>query len=98
MSRSKYSQISARTPGFVPFNSTIQFHRNLFFWINNLLKLTGRKIWFKPSGVTVAFSDGSDTGYGGFVVELGLQVAAQGMWSSDKGKNSCMYSEILAVR
>lgn len=68
------------------------------FWINNLFKLIGRKIWFKPSAVTVAFSDGSDTGYGGYVVELGSQVDAQGMWSSDKGKNSSTYCEILAVR
>ena len=36
----------------------------------------------------VAYSDASDTGYGGYIVKLGPQVAAQGVWSADLAKES----------
>ena len=46
------------------------------FWLSNLDQRNGRRIWFKSSIVTIAYSDASDTGYGGYIVELGPQVAA----------------------
>ena len=46
----------------------------------------------------MAYSDASDTGYGGYIVELGPQVAAQGVWSADLAKESSTMREILAVR
>ncbi|KAJ7323106.1 hypothetical protein OS493_032392, partial [Desmophyllum pertusum] len=36
------------------------------------------------SAARIAYSDASDTGYGGYIVELGPQVAAQGVWSFDE--------------
>ena len=49
------------------------------FWFSNLDQCNGRPIWFKSSIVRIAYSDASDTGYGGYIVELGPQVAAQGV-------------------
>ena len=46
----------------------------------------------------MAFSDASDTGYGGYIVELGPQVAAQGVWSADSAMGSSTMREILADR
>lgn len=64
----------------------------------SLEHLTGGNIWFKSSAVRVAFSDTNDTGYGGYIVELGPQVANQGVWSADSAMESSTMREILAVR
>ena len=55
-------------------------------------------MWFKSSAVRVTYSDASDTGYDGYIVELGSQVAAQGVWSADLAKKSSTMRDILAVR
>jgi len=68
------------------------------FWLSNLDQHNGRPIWFKSDTVRIAYSDASDTGYGGYIVELGPQVAAQGVWSSDMANQSSTLREILAVR
>ena len=70
----------------------------LVFWQFKLDNLNGRRIWFKSIAVRVACSDASDTGYGDYIVELGPQVAAQGVWSADLAKESFTMREILAVR
>ena len=70
----------------------------LVFWQSKLDHLNGRRIWFKSSAVKVAYSDASDTRYGGYIVDLGPQVAAQGVWSADLAKQSSTMPEILAVR
>ena len=49
------------------------------FWLSNLDQRNVRPIWFKSSAVRVAYSDASDTSYGGYTVELGPQVASQGV-------------------
>ena len=70
----------------------------LVFWQSKLDNLNGRRIWFKSIAVRVACLDASDTGYGDYIVELGPQVAAQGVWSADLAKESFTMREILAVR
>ena len=47
----------------------------LVFWQSNLDHLNCRRVWFKSSAVRLAYSDASETGYGGYIVELGPQVA-----------------------
>ena len=56
-----------------------------------------RPIWFKSSPVRVAYSDASDTSYGGYIVELGPQMASQGVWSLDMANQSMTLREILAA-
>ena len=70
----------------------------LVFWQSNLDHLNGRRIWFKSSAVRVAYLDASDTGYASYIVELGPQVATQGVWSADLAKESSTMREILAAR
>lgn len=38
-------------------------------------------MWFKSSAVRVAFSDADGSGYGGYIVELGPDVAASDICS-----------------
>ena len=68
------------------------------FWLSNLDQHNGQPIWFKSSTVRIAYSDASDTGYCGYIVELGPQVAAQGVRSLDMANQSLTLREILAVR
>ena len=98
MSRSMYSQISEQVSWFCPFTLHDSVKSELVFWLSNLDQHNGRPIWFKSSTVRIAYSDASDTGYGGYIVELGPQVAAQGVWSSDMANQSSTLREILAVR
>ena len=42
------------------------------------------------------YSDASDSGYGGYSVEVGPQVA-QGLWSAHKAKLSSTWRELKAV-
>ena len=97
MSRAMYAQISAQNSWFSNFYLEDSVVEELVFWQSNLDHLNGRRIWFKSSAVRVAYSDASDTGYGGYIVELGPQVAAQGVWSADLAKESFTMLEILAV-
>ncbi|KAL9963329.1 hypothetical protein ACROYT_G032521 [Oculina patagonica] len=98
MSRSMYAQISVQSSWFSTFSLEHSVVEELVFWQSNLDHLNGRRIWFKSSAVRVAYSDASDTGYGGYIVELGPQVAAQGVWSADLAKESSTMREIVAVR
>ena len=70
----------------------------LVFWWSNLGHLNGCRNWFKSTKVRVVYSDASDTRYGGYIVELGSQVAAQGVWSADSAIESSTMRDILAVR
>ena len=55
-------------------------------------------MWFGSSAVRVAYSDASDAGYGGYIVELGPHVAAQGTWSEIEVAQSSTMRELIAVR
>ncbi|CAH3148253.1 unnamed protein product, partial [Porites lobata] len=84
MSRAMYAQISAQNSWFSNFYLEDSVVEELVFWQSNLDHLSGRHA--------------SDTGYGGYIVELGPQVSAQGVWSADLAKESSTMREILAVR
>ena len=94
MSRAMYAQISAQNSWFSNFYLEDSVVEELVFWQSNFDHLNGRRIWFKSSAVRVAYSDASDTGYGGYIVELGPQVTAQGVWSADLAKESSTMREI----
>ena len=98
MSSAMYAQISAQNSCFSIFHLEDSVVEELVFWKSNLDHLNGRRIWFKSSAVKIAYSDVSDTGYGGYIVDLGPQVAAQGVWSADVAKQSSTIPEILAIR
>ena len=44
----------------------------LQFWIESLVDDNAQPIWHSPSAVRVAYSDVSNTGYGGYTVEHGI--------------------------
>ncbi len=68
----------------------------LKFWLANLEFFNGQPLWRSPSAVWLVYSDASDTGYGGYLVEHGAHVA-QGMWTPDESKLSSTWRELQAV-
>ena len=55
----------------------------LQFWLFNLERYNGQNIWHSPSVVRLVYSDASSTGYGGYVIEHGPQIA-HGQWSPEE--------------
>ena len=83
MSRVMYAQISAQNSWFSNFYLEDSVVEQLVFWQSNLDHLNGHPVQ--------VVQDACDTGYGGYIVELGPQVAAH------LAKESSTLREILAV-
>ena len=96
--RAMYAQVEARRSWqeIVLINEDIK--REFQFWISQVDSLNGKAMWFGSSAVRVAYSDASDTGYGGYIVELGPNVAAQGTWNEIEVSQSSAMRELIAVR
>ena len=68
----------------------------LTFWSSQLGMYNTQPIWHPPSAVRVVYSDASDTGFGGYVVEHGCCIA-HGQWTSDEALKSSTWCELSAV-
>ena len=68
----------------------------LGFWFHNIEELNGNPIWFSSGATRVVYSDASDTGYGGYMVEVGPEVA-HGQWPENQFKLSSTWRELKAV-
>ena len=68
----------------------------LEFWFKNVDCLNGKPIWFNPGATRIVYSDASSSGYGGYVVELGPEIA-HGQWSESEIGNSSTWRELKAV-
>ena len=66
------------------------------FWTNCVTGYNAQPIWRSPSAVRVVYSDASDTGYGGYLVEHGPSIA-QGQWSKEEAIQSSTWRELSAV-
>ena len=60
------------------------------------MSLNGQPIWFESGVTRIVYSDASDTGYGGYSVEVGPQIA-QGSWSKHEASLSSTWRELKAV-
>ena len=68
----------------------------LEFWQQNVQHLNGRPIRMSAGATRIAFSDASNSGYGGYVVELGPHFT-NGLWSDEEAKLSSTWRELKAV-
>ena len=65
------------------------------FLQSSITGLNAHPMWFSPGTTRVAFSDASSTGYGGYVVELGSDVA-HCQWSELHMAQSTTWRELKA--
>ena len=68
----------------------------LKFWASSIADYSSQPIWHSPGAVRVVYSDASDTGYGGYVVEHGPCVA-YGQWAGKEAAQSSTWRELTAV-
>ena len=66
-------------------------------WNIYIEKFNGQNMWPGPSAVRVVYSDASSTGYGGYCIEHGYQVAA-GQWLPEETLRNSTWRELRAVR
>ncbi|CAG2254074.1 unnamed protein product [Mytilus edulis] len=67
------------------------------FWRENLEHVNVKKFSSDVSCQSVVYSDASNTGYGGYVVETPFNIA-HGMWSECEASKSSTWKELNAVR
>ena len=66
------------------------------FWYSSLEEYNSQPIWHTPSAVRVVYTDASDTGYGGYVVEH-ADCVSYGQWTCQKAEHSSTWRELSAV-
>ena len=96
MTRSLYTVLDTREWWSSMLSLTAEAREELDFWLSSLDDYKSQPIWHSPSAVRVAYSDASDSGYGGYTVEHGPCVA-YGQWSQDETTQSSTWRELTAV-
>jgi len=97
MTRSMYALLNTRLYRNQLLCLTLEAVAELQFWLNEITLVNDQEIWHSPSAVRVVYSDASDTGYGGFVVQHGCHIA-RGVWYADEMTQSSTWRELVAVR
>ena len=69
----------------------------LQFWKLSLQGYNSQPIWLQPGAVRVVYLDASNTGFGGYTVEHGGEVA-HGHWDSIEVQQSSTWHELRAIR
>ena len=74
MTRSMYTLLETRHAWCEQLIFSPEALEELRFWANSIADYSSQPIWHFPGAVRVVYSDASDTGYGGYVVEHGPAV------------------------
>ena len=69
----------------------------LSFWLNNIDSINGKVMSPISSAVGVVYSHASDSGFGDYFGQCGLDLVS-GVWSHEEMWNGSTYREILAVK
>ena len=96
MTRSLYSVLESRQSWYESLQFTPEAKAELVFWASNLEGYNAQPIWHSPGAVRVVYSDASDTGFGGYVVEHGACVT-HGQWTAEEACRSSTWRELTAV-
>ena len=67
------------------------------FWLRNLHAINEREIWYQPSAVRVVYSDASSVAYGGYMIDIGPEIA-HGQWSLVESQQCSIRRELEAVK
>ena len=96
MTRSMYSLLETRDTWYDLLEISADAHRELEFWKACLAEYSSQPIWQVPSAVRVVYSDASESGYGGYIVEHGGCVS-YGQWTESEAGQSSTWRELAAV-
>ena len=96
MTRSLYAALESRLTWCDLLRLSPEARAELRFWSANLSEYSSQPIWRSPSAMRVVYSDASETGYGGYVVEHGPCVSF-GQWTAEEASQSSTWRELSAV-
>ena len=96
MTRGLYAMLESRIAWCDVLTVTAESQKELNFWVKAINGFNGQPIWRSPSAIRVAYSDASDTGYGGYTVSHGMHVA-HGCWREHEASQSSTWRELVAV-
>ena len=94
--RSMYAVLNSRQSWCQFLRISHEAEMELRFWLGQLKCFNGQNIWHSPSAIRVVYSDASDTGYGGYVVEHCCHIA-HGQWLPHEARLSSTWQELQAV-
>jgi len=97
MTHNLYAVLNDRTSWYQKLALSTEASDEVQFWLDKITHFNGRNIWPTPSVVRVVYSDASSTGYGGYMVEHGNNVAI-GQWSPTEAMESSTWRGLRAVR
>ena len=83
MTRNLYFVLNQKIAWCQNLSLTLEASQELRFWIKEIAKFNGHQIWPKLSAVRMVYSDTSNMGYWGYIVEHGNMVA-NGQWSEEE--------------
>ena len=94
--RSLYRDIIQAVSWDSPFQLSVDVRSEVVFWENTFWN-TGYPIWSpSPKPEVLTYTDASESGWGGFAVQVGGQVAV-GNWSVDESNRSSTFRELRAT-
>ena len=96
MTRGMYALLESRVSWWESLEISPDARQELEFWRACMSDYNCQPIWHSPSAVRVVYSDASDTGYGGYVIEHGACVA-YGQWTEQEAQQSSTWRELTAV-
>ena len=96
MTRSLYTLLNSRHSWYERLQMSPEAAEELRFWHKCFSDFNGQNIWRSPSAVRVIYSDASDTGFGGYMVEHGPQIA-HSQWSAWEAQQSSTWRERKGV-
>ena len=96
MTRNLYAIINCRNTWNDKVVWTEEAWGEINFWENNIESLNGREMRYSAGAVRLVYSDASDSGYGGYTVDVGLRIA-QGQWSESESQASSTWRELEAI-
>ena len=98
MTRNQYRFIESRVNWHKRERLPQLVAEELTFWSNSIESCNGFTIKHKPSPDKIVFSDASDTGYGGYVVQNKGYEIASGSFSDFQSSFSSTHRELLVVK
>ena len=89
--RNCYAAIECRSFWDQPSLVSPEVHYELSFWLNNIESINSKVMSPKSSAVGV-YSDASDSGFGGYFVQCGLDLVS-GVWSHEEMRTLALLLE-----
>ena len=96
MTRSLYTIINYRNTWNDKVVWTEKAWGEIKFWENNIESLNGKEMRYSAGAVRLVYSDASDSGYGGYAVNVGPRIA-QGQWSESESQASSTWRELEVI-